>query len=71
MFGAQGRRRDLNLLGVIRGIDDTELYASSLIEETIASVGSCDDLTLPIDENPPRPTAHQFSIAQLSRREVY
>ena len=57
---------DLNLLGVIRGIDDTELYASSLIEETIASVGSCEDLTLPIDEIPPRPTAHQFSIASVS-----
>lgn len=57
---------DLNILGVVRGMDDTALYESSLIEETIASVGSCEDIILPIDENPPRLTAFQFSISSVS-----
>lgn len=57
---------DIELSGVVRGLEDTSLYEQSLVEQELISRGMCDETTLPLDEIPPRRDGFQFSVSSTS-----
>ena len=54
---------DVELSGVVHGLDDTSLYEQSVVERELLSRGVCEETTLPLDESPPRRDGFQFSVS--------